>query len=116
MGKPGQATGSSPARSFNFEEHMSEPEFDEDGYPTEETLKAIREWPTDDLPAMLTFCEKAWQYKDYVVHEGDTWEFHTGGWSGNESIIQAMDDNQLFWIRYWKSSERGGHYKFEPVY
>jgi len=40
------------------------------------------------------------------------WELHTGGWSGNEEIIRAMQDNRVWWGMFWESSRRGGHYEF----
>lgn len=39
-------------------------------------------------------------------------ELHTGGWSGNEEIICALQKSQ-FWFFWWESSRRGGHYYFE---
>ena len=37
----------------------------------------------------------------------------TGGWSGNESIIRAMERNGMMWHLNWVQSRRGGHYIFE---
>jgi hypothetical protein len=37
----------------------------------------------------------------------------TAGWSGNESIIYAMQENNLMWSLNWVQSRRGGHYIFE---
>ena len=44
----------------------------------------------------------------------DVWlmEYHTGGWSGNEQIVGAMQKT-YFWVFYWQLSRRGGHYWFE---
>lgn len=95
---------------------MTEPEFDNEGYPTEETLKAIREWPSNDHAGLLKFCLAAWEVKEYFLPVGDSWRVSTGGWSGNEAIIEAMQANIAFWHQYWKQSTRGGHYVFEPVY
>ena len=36
-------------------------------------------------------------------------EFHTGGWSENEEVIEAIEQS-LFWSLFWWKSERGGHY------
>jgi len=37
----------------------------------------------------------------------------TGGWSGNEDIIQAMRENKSwFWMMSWHRSERGGAFWF----
>lgn len=37
----------------------------------------------------------------------------TGGWSGNESIIGAMQKNRMVWNFLWEQSRRGGHYVFD---
>ncbi len=36
----------------------------------------------------------------------------TGGWSGNEDIIDALHRNVAFWGLSWQKSERGGAYWF----
>jgi hypothetical protein len=42
-----------------------------------------------------------------------TFHVSTGGWSGNEEIIGAMQDNFICWTQCWKNHSRGGHYIFE---
>jgi hypothetical protein len=42
-------------------------------------------------------------------------ELVTGGWSGNECIIRALQLNPLFWGKYWMMSKRGGYYRFEGL-
>ena len=39
----------------------------------------------------------------------------TGGWSGNEDLIGAMQNNAMLWIMTWVSSRRGGHYTFHSI-
>lgn len=94
---------------------MNEPTFDKDGYPTEETLDAIKQWPHTDFDGLMSFCEEAWVYDDYWTRtfNGQRIEAHTGGWSGNESIINALGENTVFWLMCWPESKRGGHYVFE---
>ena len=96
---------------------MKQPTFDKDGYPTEETLRIIREWKIEskkNTVRLLTFCVNAWNWKPYGITAKDSgYEFHVGGWSGNEDIISAMQDNRLFWSLCWQASRRGGHYKFD---
>jgi hypothetical protein len=89
------------------------PTFDSDGYPTEGTLEAIREWPYDNLPGLVAFVCDAWRYADYAKASGRTLELHTVGWSGNESLIEALQQNAMFWGLCWERSERGGHFWFE---
>ncbi len=89
------------------------PEFDKDGYPTDNTLKAISNWPfKDDLPGLIEFLRAAWMYPERFVEGLQSLELHTGGWSGNEDIIRALQEN-VFWHLYWQRSERGGHHYFE---
>ena len=89
------------------------PTFDRDRYPTEETLQAIREWPQDDRRGLAEFVCEAWTYDNYRTLGERSLELHTGGWSGNESLISALQDNHVFWFMCWLKSERGGHYWFE---
>lgn len=39
-------------------------------------------------------------------------ELHTGGWTMNENIIDALQKNYLFWSLYWQKTIKGGHYYF----
>lgn len=92
---------------------MKNPTFDALGYPSSETLwhisnnsKGWREW--------LTFCARCW-LKGYTVTisgDGNTFAFFTGGWSGNESVIEAMRQNAVGWSLTWQSSHRGGKHVF----
>ena len=92
------------------------PTFDSDGYPTEETLEIIAKWE-NDYENLMEFVREAWRWKDDYFHltikDGERMhELHTGGWSGNESLMGALKQNQLFWVMCWQESRRGGHYKF----
>jgi hypothetical protein len=102
---------------------MSEPEMDEDGYPTEETLSVVTKWE-GDFTELLKYVSKAWRYypdywteKDGVsrIFEEPVRRYHisTAGWSGNESLISALRRNRVFWMMHWEQSNRGGHYIFE---
>lgn len=90
-----------------------EPTFDAHGYPTDETLAIIENWPHDDWAALMEFVSKSWHYPEYARKNGREWSLATGGWSGNESIIYALGRNFVFWRTCWVRSERGGHYVFE---
>jgi hypothetical protein len=87
----------------------------EEGYPTGEELKKIREWPVTDAPSLVEFIQGLWSYPDRVVIDKAKHELYlsTGGWSGNESIIEALQDNTMFWWSFWQRSQRGGHYWFD---
>lgn len=92
------------------------PEFDRDGYPTEATLEAIKQWPHTDFAGLMDFCGEAWHWPDCWerLFNGRRIEASTGGWSGNESIINALSENEFFfWTLCWQESKRGGHYVFE---
>ena len=92
---------------------MSKPSFDKDGYPTEETLEYIKNYQEAPL-TLIEYVLAAWHWPEYAKWEPPILELHTGGWSGNEEIIQAlMESKSLFWNFFWQKSERGGHYYFE---
>lgn len=96
---------------------------DEDGYPTDDELVYIRNWPWNDIKSLFEFIRERWMYADcgYLHEEESENEFHemcrfyflhTGGWSGNESLIDALQENTMVWSITWYSSTRGGHYQF----
>lgn len=109
----------------------AEPTFNAQGYPTEATLRRIRRWPgrtIQDCIDAMDFAGRAWSYPDYWTKEDDwpdpdllgrpctRYTFSTGGWSGNESIVAAIEKNQwLQMVGAW-SWRRGGHYEYRfPV-
>ena len=85
---------------------------DEGGYPSAVELNIIRNWP-NNWPALMEYVESLWRWNNYFEKNGSRYYLSTGGWSGNEEIIGALKDNQMFWIMCWYSSKRGGHYQFE---
>ena len=73
---------------------MAEPTFDRDGYPTEETLAVIRAWPFADSANVLPFIAAAWHWDDMAQEtRPGLWVFATGGWSGNESLLHALQES-----------------------
>jgi len=89
---------------------------DEDGYPEEDVLKKIREWNLvkDGYHDLIRLVQENWKFEEfeYFALNGKNLELHTGGWSGNEDIIDALKQTD-FWTAYWMKTERGGHYYFE---
>lgn len=95
-------------------------------YPTEEDLKFIREFKALERPVMelVEYIERIWHYGDWgfkLLKHGQedilgkpTWrlELHTGGWSGNESIIETLMQTD-WWKLCWERQSRGGHYLVE---
>ena len=88
---------------------------DDDGYPTEDTLNLIRDWKSTDGIGLLNFIKDIWYFTYYISNKENMWSLSTGGWSGNEDIIGAMTDNNMWWTLHWVSSRRGGHYEFEVI-
>ena len=98
---------------------------DEDGYPTNEALTIVELWPFEDEKGWFLFIEKLWYMKSFGWTEGEAphdwnkdkivyrYDLSTAGWSGNESIIRAMEENDALWHMTWVQSRRGGHYIFE---
>jgi hypothetical protein len=99
---------------------------DDDGYPTDAALDVIRLWHWDNAKGWFKFIEGLWHFHSWGWREDD--EAHeylkdeivrryyvsTCGWSGNESIIRAMQENKsMMWTLTWVQSRRGGHYIFE---
>ena len=93
-------------------------------YHTEKELKEIQNWDIKDAHNLIEKLRNMWEYKSYFI---ENWgldhihnerpvlmlKLHTGGWSGNEDIIEALQKNKMFWIMWWWKTERGGHYYFE---
>lgn len=93
-------------------------------YHTEKELKEIQNWDVKDAHNLIERLRDMWEYKNYFI---ENWgldhihkerpvlmlELHTGGWSGNEDIIEALQKHKLFWMMWWWKTERGGHYYFE---
>lgn len=87
---------------------------DDDGYPSDEDLLKIEEWPYQDFPGLMKFVKSIWWHPDWGwTINGNKYNISTGGWSGNEDIIGALMRNKMFWLLCWVSSRRGGHFEFE---
>lgn len=108
---------------------------DKDGYPTKAELRTIRTFDTIKRPVreLIEFIEERWWAKDWgfklrktrdeyasitAIGDKPKHRYHyqlncsCGGWSGNEDIIEALEQNRWFYNFYWHSSRTGGHYEF----
>ena len=124
-----KAVATSREAIFDLIEHNEL--LDDDGYPTDAALDAIKLWHFSDSRGWFKFIEGLWWhsgmlwreadaphelrdfkgYEDKIVHR---YYISTGGWSGNESIIHAMqENNHMLWTLTWVQSRRGGHHIFE---
>jgi hypothetical protein len=96
------------------------PGLDEDGYPTEDALEEIRNWDPMDPFGLMDYVYDLWWAADWGWEETvdrdrpENHYFHisTGGWSGNEDIISAMEHNFIFWVQAFRMLRAGGHYVF----
>lgn len=91
-------------------------------YPTDEQLTQVQTWE-GTLGEWFTFVQTMWWAPEWGWREergvdeiAETpvtrYRISTGGWSGNEDIIDAMQES-LGWSFTWVQSRRGGHYIFE---
>jgi hypothetical protein len=104
----------------------NEPTFDREGYPTIETYDKIADWPINtfqDAIDAMEFVGRAWYYPEYwEVSENWTdpdyskkvrrYVFSTGGWSGNETLISAIESNIMLQALGAYSWRKGGHYEY----
>lgn len=97
---------------------MDEPFLDDDGYPSEPELDRIRCWKVSEgFDKLVQYIQARWWNADLLFHEqSECFEISTGGWSGNEDLIGALQDNFTAWTLLWYSSKRGGHYVFQKQY
>jgi len=91
-------------------------------YPTDAELLEIEKWDFTKRPVkdFVEAIRVIWKYADvgYFKLSGKNilrLQLHTGGWSGNESIIEAIEKNFIFWTMCWARSDRGGHFWFEII-
>jgi hypothetical protein len=94
---------------------------DDEGYPDEDDLKRVRNWPLNDMDGVFPFLRERWKYADagywsegFDPQDEDqpVYFISTAGWSGNESLIEALQENAngIFWAVRFVQHRRGGHY------
>ena len=91
---------------------------DQHGYPSEEDIERIKLWEfaqRGSFEQLMEFVKDCWNYSDWGFRQdGRKYWLSTGGWSGNEEVIEAMHENVgMFWSICWHVSKRGGHFEFE---
>ena len=102
---------------------MSEERFDDDGYPTEAAIERLQsfEGSAGEMVSYITSLMR----NGFSTLENFTDDFGraqkrltlvTGGWSGCETVIGALDSTMFHFI-FWESSFRGGKhtYTFSPI-
>lgn len=87
---------------------------DGDGF-TAEDLKKIAEWDYKDFSGLLDFVAEIWWCPEWglIRNEmpGGEWlELHTGGWSGNEQIIHALQQNFMNYSRSFGALNEQGFF------
>lgn len=85
-----------------------------DEYPTNTNLEYIRNYKFKNpysFKPLINLIQELWHWSDFIKWDKYDVEIHTGGWSGNEDIIEALQGTD-FWLLCWQESRRGGHYKF----
>jgi len=96
---------------------LPEISLDADGHPADETLNAIDEY-RGDWNALLERIRPLIEGRGRIERRrhccsaSDFWIIATGGWSGCESVIEALQHNSFFWRSCWYKSIRGGYYEF----
>ncbi len=94
-----------------------------DHHLEERQLEMIRSWPDTDHPGLMEYVESLWRIGEWGWKQqrnpftrqvaSRTYQVSTGGWSGNEEIIAALEANHPFWEQCWVSYRVGGHYEFK---
>lgn len=91
-------------------------------YPSEADLKRIETWGGTPRE-LVEYIGSLWSYrseKDWYIRNGRDplsrkvykIDFSTWGWSGNEDILVSLEGT-WFWMMFWWSSRRGGHYEVQ---
>lgn len=86
-------------------------------YPTDEELEAVKNWPYENRFELIDYLINIFWCPDWCItvkgkRVKKVW-ISTGGWSGNEDIMEAFKLNFHIWAYCWKTHRTGGHYYFE---
>lgn len=90
----------------------------DDMYPTEEDLEYIRKFdvlktingddPNKNFAMLMDYVRALWHWPTFFTEEGGLYRLATGGWSGNEDLLEALRENNMAHVLFWESSHRGG--------
>lgn len=87
-------------------------------YPSDEYLERIEKWDVIDGDPwrLVAFVSSLWRNAGWGWRQEErggqiVLDISTGGWSGNEGLIVAMQRNYIFWSSAWINSRAGGHYR-----
>lgn len=108
---------------------------DAGGYPSKKELDFIVKYDVTKRPVktLVEYIQARWWWKEYFIVRRERSEFemveapgekprffyyivvemHTGGWSGHESMIQALKETDWFFSFYHSKWECGGHFWFK---
>ena len=89
-------------------------------YPDSADIERVKQWTFHEPDSFVKFMEFFRSIGNYWpsdapfgwTQNGRIYHVSTGGWSGNEEILEAMQDNLTFWMVCWREHRRGGHYVF----
>jgi hypothetical protein len=93
---------------------------DDDGYPTEWGIERVREFHGSPRQ-LIDLLEEMWwtptlmsveEWLDTQCKKVVRVSLATGGWSGNEQIIDTLNGS-MFHLRFWESSHRGGLHVYQ---
>jgi hypothetical protein len=76
-------------------------------------LDDIKQWPIEDFNGLIEHIDPLWSEYGTIKISKRIISLITGGWSGNEDIIGAMQENVLLWTIHWKATVSGGLYVFK---
>lgn len=86
-------------------------------YPSDEALLVLEDWGPDPSTylELMELVTELWDETYGNLEETPAGRFVliTGGWSGNEDIIAALQENVVFWSLCWMESHRGGRVVLE---
>ena len=73
-------------------------------YPTDEQLDSIKKWDFNDGEGCLRYIKDLWNTHYGRCGEGNGFfVFATGGWSGNEALLSALEESLVWSVINWDS-------------